>query len=597
MPRPAAFASDSSLFDSELAADHLFSSLAGHSALYEGSSAVISLALNRPRQALASPTILEALARLAAISDNAHDEPSARAAAHALVLLSRGSPRAWNSLVKSGAPWSVPFVSRVIVDAVCWPVAAEPWALADDLRALSSGPAAAEIMRRGDAPRTPLAIAVRVLLEDLEREWEREAGGVADAGGARHVRSGIAGCFTAVLDIVDVESWDYVSDDDFGELVVVLCDSSKELESSRRALTCPALLRRFRTGFRRGTPTVGRLYARVSCDEGQSLWPELVSLVSGWPTLLGNCPGFKCGFVKCRMDRFGQGALVLSEFSGVEEVLAYFSGQQTNGAKFASVADSEGWWADEKRASMLAAAYIGSPDAFRARVQASPSVLKEVLRTPPSLQGPVDNAMDASVRTMLVQVESTSTILCASSTPQTAHQHELSSSASGCASGSDCIGQAAIRLRRLALAHPPLVMRRVPMLCGALEVTLSSPESSDTVGLAVASGLLRVLVALHSGVTLEGEITESAWSACRNAVSLALGEGRAKNGVRGQFAVLAIDSCDAMRGMLSRGANNACRTRWRSEPQLRSLLRDADNADGTEAEVRVAIDKLFAVTA
>lgn len=578
-------------FPSESAAEALFSSLTGAAPLCEGAASVVSLVHRAPKQTPASPVILEALARLVSVSLDAGDEQAARESAHALVILSGTFVRPWCALVRSGAVWNVPLVSRVVVDALCWPRCEKRWPLAEDLRLLCSGPAAKEIVERGENVSTPLAITVAVLLGDLRKSQRTNVDATIGTDGG--VRNGLAACFAALIESLDATCWDFVSDDDFVELVGVLCDTSTQLGSAPIALSSYAVLRRLRTGFDRGTAAAGRLYAKLSRKDEIS-WPKLQAAVRDWPSVYGETPGFKAGYLACRMELSKSGVLSISEASDAEEFYAHVAGGRTSASEIISIADSFMGWSNEKYAPLLAAAYIASPDALRVRVHAAPSVMKAVPQIPVSLRGPIDGTLDTAVRMMIDHVGGADPIVRPPWVLDEEHQCDLQIDELNAPwQSTQTIEQAVIRVKRLALAHPWLVLRRAALLSGALEYSLLDPHCNKGGALNVQSGLLRILVALQSGVTIEGDSSYAIWAACIKAVRFALGEGRAKNGVHGTFGILAVDACDAMRGMLRVRGGRGCQSRWREDVELRKLLRAAESADGTEDDVRVAIGKLF----
>lgn len=559
----------------------------------------------------APPPILDALARLAAAGGKDTAEPAEAAdvndAANALVSLSSVSPRAWAQAACSSVFARIPAVRNCIAETLLPP---GPTAAAADLQtpataastitatqerlsALSAEPAATALYTTWRA-RTPLDVAVATITTAPTAPDACER-------------------LSEALRRLPIPCWRYVCDDDFARVVAVL-RSRAACEASADALGCEAFAARVRSGFGRATPAAGFLYGALMGtagegeDGGGRADPGVEDLVSGWPSLFGEEPSFRLGYLSWCAE-YGRGsASARQDISEATAVAAFVRPGIMSPRELRNVASEAGWFAsdacgieaqiqlpdDPEKRKLVAAAYAVAPTHFEKPLRSVEHLLqREMLDLPPAVQSAIDADVDALLAALLTEIPGLGDSLrtmgsdpvdCSFST--TGHTRVASSAGR--------IESCSLRLQRLALSRPTLLMRKVPVMCSTVLAAFGqeTPSCAQSVGVALA--IIRALTALDK--PLLDHFSGAVYECTVESTLVALGESRAANGVRGTFATLAIAAGGLLESSLTFPSDSRSERilAFRENAALRSLLSTAEETMRTDESLKPVLERLLA---
>lgn len=559
------------------------------------------------------PPILDALARVASAEGKDSAEPAITAgaedAATALVCLSSLSARAWARLARSAIFAHVPAIRDCVADTLlpagtfagaailqALPAAtATTTTTRERLSALSAEPAATALYVTWRA-RTPLDVAVATITTAPTAPDACERLCVA-------------------LRRLPPPCWRYVCDDDFAR-VAALLRSRAACEAAADALNSEAFAARVRSGFTRATPAAGFLYgalmgmAAEGDDGGERVGEAIADLVNEWPSLFGEEPSFRFGYLSWCAE-YGRGtADTRRDISEVTAVAAYLRPGIMSPRELRDVAFEAGWFRsgahgveeqgllpdDPEKRKLVAAAFAVAPTRFEKRLASVEQRLqKEVLDLPPAVESAIDSDVDALLAALLTEIPGLRDNLLTMGVDPVDGSYVTTSKGPAAASA-DRIESCSLRLQRLALSRPTLLMRKVPAMCSTVlaAFSLETPPCVQSVGVAVA--IIRALTAL--GRPVHEHFSNPVYECAVQCTLVALGESRASNGVRGAFAILANAACVLLEASLT-VPSNSCSERllsFRDNAALRLLLSTAEETTRTDATLKPVLERLRAAT-
>jgi hypothetical protein len=558
------------------------------------------------RESRVPEALMECWVRLAAQSP---EIGAVNTSAKALVTSSCFSVRAWSLLAASDVLARVPAVTQCVADTLL-DVHGERACGTEvqrSLRLLSAESLAVSVNLAGRV-RTPLAVAVCCCftkLRELQAQPESNA-----SGAVGECLKATCESLCAVFRALHESCWLYVSDDEFAQIIGVL-RSSSACRHSGDVLQSESFLARLRTGFARGTVATGRVYGILSCGDTSDC--ALASdAVANWPSLFGATPAFKYGYLIWRVEERGTELCDRLCITEVEQLAAYYAGGLMSDGDVELLAQERRWFeaasnaadatGEAENGKLLATAYLIAPQVFRGYMQSTPqpvqkavesiTCIREVLDIPLSVPSAIDETVDGFLANLLGEVSEVGDDLRALGFTSDDSPSQIPSSEGETRTRIDAN---TLRLRRLALSQPMLLLRRANALCGAVLAVLSVGNPGGLRSILVATGILRVLLVLQSSESWDSKFGDNIWECASKCVHLALGESRAANGVRSEFASLGHVACDLLGSLLASPSVHRRKHRiaFKEDRALRTLLRSAERTESTDSSLRIAIEKLL----
>lgn len=353
------------------------------------------------------------------------------------------------------------------------------------------------------------------------------------------------------------DCWFGVSDATLGQFLL----STRNLPGARDLIRSEGVLGRIATGFSQASAACGsvvRLLAAHGGDDGRRLAADKLRMfrLENAPPWAGAAFIRGLRLVECDNPATHDACLAAQEIVRGLELWPDTEAAETVAQRYALPADCS------LASTAVANAWRYVEDGSQQTNDNSRATAAAVAACPLDVVGRVDTQLEDGVLDVLASVPGVRTVLRRAPVEDPA--------------------AAALRLRRLALVHPDVVLRRSDSLAGGVLSALQSPQPHSEGSVRAATALLRVLVAARSEVRGRSSESDDAIVQSRDrrtdkvafdALRAALSEGRSVHGVHGLFADLALAALAVL-------PTDALRTNAAAHSELAEAARASASAPG-----------------